>query len=535
GPPPGNAGPPPPGPAGPPPPGSAGPSSGAAGGPPPPGSAAFTSRYGLVRPRDGRYLAGVCVAIGRATNTDPVLWRVMLAVLGFFGGIGILVYLSAWLIIPGEGDTASPVESMLGRGRSSMSPVTVIVLSIVVAVIFTYIVTDAFTALLLGVAILVGGALLLNRERNGAPGRSHPPGGPPPFGAAPTDGTAPFAVPPYATVPVAVAPHHAMPDAYPAAGLGAVPPGVPPRTAGQHFAGPAGGGTVPAWPGVPPTVAPPVPAPPTPPPGSETTAAVPTSAVPSWGPGAVGAGYPPVPPGGYRPPFAPHGPYGGPPPPPVPPGPPQAAPRPPKRPRERSPLGAVTFSLIFVALGVLAVLDLLGVVSARPSAYFAVALATIGVGLLVGTWFGRARWLIALGLVATAALGVVTVGESWQRVRTYDGNVTWTPADHTELSDRYEHFFGRAVLDLRAVDFDGQDSQVTVSINFGEAIVHLPSDVDVTVISDVRAGEADILGQRTSGVDNRDRRVLDSGVDGSGGGTLTLYVNVKAGHLVVTR
>ena len=156
--------------------------------PPPGGGASFTSRYGLVRPHDGRYLAGVCAAIGRATNTDPVLWRVLLAVLGFFGGIGILVYVSAWLIIPGEGDSASPVESMLGRGRSSMSPVTVIVLSILVAVSFAFIVTDAFRAVLLGAAILICGALLLNRERPGGPpvGAAQP--GPPatPAGAAAT-------------------------------------------------------------------------------------------------------------------------------------------------------------------------------------------------------------------------------------------------------------------------------------------------------------------------------------------------------------
>ncbi|MBM0238514.1 PspC domain-containing protein, partial [Micromonospora sp. ATA32] len=138
--------------------------------PPPSGGAGFTSRYGLVRPREGRYLAGVCAAIGRATNTDPVLWRVLLAVLGFFGGVGILVYVAAWLIIPGEGDSASPVESMLGRGRSSMSPVTVIVLSILVAVSFGYIVTDAFRAVLLGAAILIGGALLLNRDNRSTAG-----------------------------------------------------------------------------------------------------------------------------------------------------------------------------------------------------------------------------------------------------------------------------------------------------------------------------------------------------------------------------
>ncbi|MFC5946515.1 PspC domain-containing protein, partial [Micromonospora harpali] len=182
-------GPPPrtPGPGAPPPPtggdgpGAGGPPPGgyAAPPPPPPEGAGFTSRYGLVRPREGRYLAGVCAAIGRATNTDPVLWRVLLAVLGFFGGIGILVYVTAWLIIPGEGDTASPVESMLGRGRSSMSPVTVIVLSILVAVSFGYIVTDAFRAVLLGAAILVGGALLLNRD-HAAAGRATTPGTPAP-------------------------------------------------------------------------------------------------------------------------------------------------------------------------------------------------------------------------------------------------------------------------------------------------------------------------------------------------------------------
>ena len=102
-----------------------------------------------------------------------MLWRVLLAVLGFFGGIGILVYVAAWLIIPTEGDTASPVESMLGRGRSSMSPVTVIVLGILVAASFGYIVTDAFRAVLLGAAILVAGALLLNRDS-----RSPQPGAP---------------------------------------------------------------------------------------------------------------------------------------------------------------------------------------------------------------------------------------------------------------------------------------------------------------------------------------------------------------------
>ncbi|WP_027659337.1 PspC domain-containing protein [Salinispora fenicalii] len=397
---------------------------------PPTGGSSFTSRYGLVRPHDGRYLAGVCAAIGRATNTDPVLWRVLLAVLGFFGGIGILVYVSAWLIIPGEGDTASPIESMLGRGRSSMSPVTVIVLGILVAISFAFIVTDAFRAVLLGAAILISGALLLNRERPGPPGSPIPP--------------------------------------------------------------------APAWPTWPP------------PPDAPTT--------------------PEAPPSGFRPPFAPHGPYAPPTPPPAPP--PQR-----KRPRERSALGGVTFSLVFLVLGLLAVLDLTGVPALSASAYFAAVLATIGLGLLVGAWFGRARWLIALGLITAAALGVATVAES-DRFQTVNQTVNWSPANHAELASRYENTVGNSLLDLRSVDFTGKHSEVTVAVIAGEAVVVLPPNVDTTVTATVDVGDSVVFDQRVDkrgGSTGSRHESTDLGADGPGGGTLRLFVHVDIGQLEVTR
>ncbi|MBF9128520.1 PspC domain-containing protein, partial [Plantactinospora sp. S1510] len=210
------------------------------GGMPPPGFG-FTQRYGLVRPSEGRYLAGVCAAIGRATNSDPILWRVLLAVLGFFGGIGILVYLAAWLIIPSEGDTASPVESMLGRGRSSMSPVTVLVLGILVALMFGFIVTDAFRAVLLGAAVLIGGALLLHRDPNragsawqpGAAGQPPPPTGPPagypPYPGQPYPPATPGARYPgwYAPAASTTAPSGSVGQPVPAAAAAPPPPAWP--------------------------------------------------------------------------------------------------------------------------------------------------------------------------------------------------------------------------------------------------------------------------------------------------------------------
>lgn len=501
--------PPPPGAGSPPPP----PPGGGTPPPPPPGSddpsiSAFTSRYGLVRPRQGRYVAGVCAAIARATNTDPVLWRVLLAVLGFFGGIGILIYLAAWLIIPAEGDTASPVESMLGRGRSSMSPVLVIILTILVVVMFGLIVTDGFRAVVLGAAVLIGGALLLNRK----PGSSVP--------AASSGGEMPSGT---------GRPWQPAPPPYP-------PPAPPGPAPGQPAPGGPHGSTATVTPPfTPPPVPPNPPVPPMQPPGPP-----PMSPPP---PHRSGPPFPPAPPapprGGYRPPFAPHGPYAGPGPGPYPPsysGPPVPPPKPPKPPKERSPLGGATFSLIFVALGLVAALDLGNVVSVKPSTYFFAVLVTVALGLLVGAWFGRARWLIALGFIAAAALGISTIAES--QVGRYDtsgSDVYWQPLTAQTMPERFEHNFGSAVLDLSKVDFTGQDEAVTIHLSFGDLEVIVPPNVDTTVHAEVNAGDARIFENNSSGFQASPGEITDLGEDGPGGGKLSITIKVNAGSAEVHR
>src|SRR5690606_32631316 len=92
----------------------------------------LAARDWLARTARGEIVAGVGAALGRATRTDPVLWRVVLAVLVCFAGPGALIYLLVWLLAPEEGDTGSPLESLLGRGRSSTSPALTGLLGIVV-------------------------------------------------------------------------------------------------------------------------------------------------------------------------------------------------------------------------------------------------------------------------------------------------------------------------------------------------------------------------------------------------------------------
>lgn len=56
----------------------------------------------LVRPRDGRMIAGVCAGVARYFGLDATLIRVIWVLLVCLAGTGILAYLICWLIIPEE-------------------------------------------------------------------------------------------------------------------------------------------------------------------------------------------------------------------------------------------------------------------------------------------------------------------------------------------------------------------------------------------------------------------------------------------------
>ncbi|HZN18266.1 MAG TPA: PspC domain-containing protein [Micromonosporaceae bacterium] len=519
----------------------------------------FTARYGLVRPAAGRQLAGVCAAVGRATNTDPVLWRVLFAVLTLFGGIGLLAYLVGWLVIPAEGDTGSPVEALAGRGRSGTSPVTVILVGLLAVVVLAFIVSDGFRVAVLAAAVLLGGALLLNRGGRAQVGPYHPEGYAP-FPGAPGSGTAasgasPFGASPSGTPPFGTPASGPAAFTAPAPGPGGFGPptsGAPAwGTAGPAAAGgyprstsvpyPPGaywapGSTTPAPPGTPATGFPPPPAAPVLPPQGGALPGTPPEGAPAQ---ATGFPPPPAPPGGYRPPFAPHGPYagGGAYPAPGPPPPAPAVPVPPRRPRpprEPSRLIRVVLSLACVALGVLAVVDLTGA-RVRPSAYFATGLGIIGLGLLAGAWVGRARWLIPLGLATTVALGISSGVEGFGHVRPSAGDIEWRPRTFEQLDPRYELGTGDATLDLRELDFTGRNETVVATVRFGSLRVILPPAVDVDVRADINAGDARVFDVSWGGINQAARELSDDGDDGSGGGQLRLIVHVNAGDLEVDR
>jgi phage shock protein C len=57
----------------------------------------------LVRPKNGRVLAGVCAAFANYFNVDVTLVRIIWVILLLPGGLpGLLPYLLCWIIIPSE-------------------------------------------------------------------------------------------------------------------------------------------------------------------------------------------------------------------------------------------------------------------------------------------------------------------------------------------------------------------------------------------------------------------------------------------------
>jgi hypothetical protein len=197
----------------------------------------------------------------------------------------------------------------------------------------------------------------------------------------------------------------------------------------------------------------------------------------------------------------------------------------------RSRLGGIAVSLVLLAVGVIGLLDLSGV-TVSGGIYLAVPVAVIGAALVVGAWYGRARWLIVPGVLLTVALGIVTAVGS---VTTNRQSVIWQPSSVGEVQQTYAVEVGDVVLNLSAVDFSGGSYTVSVENQIGNLTVIVPPVVDVRADVRVDVGNADVFGTHWAGIGHDTRTVTDDGADGPGGGTLVIHATTDVGNVEVRR
>ena len=69
---------------------------------------AFRVPRGLVRAGDNRMVAGVAGGTGRYLGVDPMAVRLALVALTFANGIGVVLYLAGWAVLPDEDASAPP-------------------------------------------------------------------------------------------------------------------------------------------------------------------------------------------------------------------------------------------------------------------------------------------------------------------------------------------------------------------------------------------------------------------------------------------
>jgi phage shock protein PspC (stress-responsive transcriptional regulator) len=83
-----------------------------------------TPQRRLVRPRADRQLAGVCAGLARYFETDPILVRIGAVALALFGGLGVVLYLAAWALIPADD---APESAPRNRGLAAIGVVLLVV------------------------------------------------------------------------------------------------------------------------------------------------------------------------------------------------------------------------------------------------------------------------------------------------------------------------------------------------------------------------------------------------------------------------
>ena len=84
-------------------------------------TAASSPREPLRRDPAHRVVGGVCAGLGRHFGVDPMILRVAFVALATAGGMGIVLYALAWVIVPAEGSEAAAPRATgrprLDRGR----------------------------------------------------------------------------------------------------------------------------------------------------------------------------------------------------------------------------------------------------------------------------------------------------------------------------------------------------------------------------------------------------------------------------------
>lgn len=438
--------------------------------------AGMDSIWRIRRSVTDRKLAGVCGGVAAYWGVDPVLVRVGWALLALTGGVGVVLYVAGWLLIPLGTAARSGVDDLFG-GAAANWPKEVWVTLVVIACVAAFALFGSVSPFGIGPALMLAVVWYFGfyRNRAGAPGSGwSPPSGLPPAAPAPA-----FRYPGPAT------------------------PFTEAASAWQRRVQEVHQDRAPSHPADPTPPATSVSAPPAPQSSSATDRYAAFLAEPD-------------PAGLYT----------------------EPAPAPLPVRRRASPaarrLRLVTLTVLGSTLGGLGLADYLGA-SIPLSVYAAAALAVVGLALVIATWLGRARGLLGLGvllglvaLVGSTGLGadVTDPAQYGSRQLSYTGGAA-LPAEPDHVGT------GELTVDLSGLRAT-RDLSYRASVDNGQLVVVIPPGTGVQLHYALKWGQVETFGQQlVAGANLEQTETLVPAAPG--GPTLNLDLRVRRGRLEVRR
>jgi predicted membrane protein len=195
-------------------------------------------------------------------------------------------------------------------------------------------------------------------------------------------------------------------------------------------------------------------------------------------------------------------------------------------------LGRATFSVMLIVVGLMVGWNLSSSDDFETVAILASALGVVALGVLAGSVWGRAPWLIVLGIVLSFVTSIAAVADHhWGGGI---GDRTWRPQTVTAADSPYRLGVGDATLDLTQLP-PGSDVDVETRLGVGHLVVLVPLDATVEVQAEVGAGQLEVLGEPDQDGTDLNEKVTEPALVSGSGRTITLDAAVGLGQLEVRR
>jgi phage shock protein PspC (stress-responsive transcriptional regulator) len=199
---------------------------------------------------------------------------------------------------------------------------------------------------------------------------------------------------------------------------------------------------------------------------------------------------------------------------------------PPRPKRPKSFVGVLTF-LLAIIIGVIVVaVQAPSPSGLSPAVVGGALLITIGAGLLLATWWGRGAGLVGLGTVVALMVAVaLMVGGIPGKV----GSSSWHPMSVAEAATVYDVGVGDGRLDLSDLTLaPGKSVTFNASVSIGELNVIVPPEMRVEVHASNKVGDIRVGQSLRGGVEVRFSTVLEPDVKPDGA-VPTIVLNLKGG------